>query len=59
LAVIVLCLITAIIFFTNIRMIPLSDIASVPSTTSGGSISRLVKQSVLTLSRSTDESHID
>ena len=56
LAIVVLCCITAIVFFVNIQLIPITPGASSPS---GGSVTSLVKRSVMTLARSTDESHID
>jgi hypothetical protein len=55
LAIGVLVCITAIVFFVNIQLIPLSnqEISSSPSMT------QLVKRSVMSLARSTDQSHID
>ena len=56
LAVVVLCVLTAIVFFVNIQLIPYD---SVDHKEYGGSVSQFVKRSVMSLSRSTDESHID
>lgn len=62
-AVVILCIIAGIVFFANIQAIPLKNISISSNLNSDdmdtGSISSLVKHSVLSLVRSTDESHID
>lgn len=58
LAIVALCCITAIVFFVNVQLIPV-EIGSISTNSAGSSVSQLVKRSVLSLARSTDETHID
>ena len=60
-AVLVLCCLTAIVFFVNIQLISIDpgSISQGGITSSTTSVGNLMKRSVISLARSTDESHID
>ena len=60
-AIVVLSVITAIVFLANIQLLPMdaSSVSSEGTAAATATLSKLVKHSVLSIARSTDESHID
>lgn len=60
-AVIILCCLTVVVFFVNIQLISIDpgSLMSGSGSTSTHSVSQLMRRSVISLARSTDESHID
>jgi outer membrane protein assembly factor BamB len=59
LAIIALCCITAIVFFVNVQLVPVVESGPGSQSNSQASVSHIVKRSLLSLARSTDETHID
>jgi hypothetical protein len=59
LAIVALSCITAIIFFVNVQIIPTVDVRAANQSSPRSSVTQTVKRGVLSLARSTDETHID
>jgi hypothetical protein len=58
-AIAVLVAITAIVFLANIQLTPIDAAVATEGASQAAYLNKLVKHSVLTIARSTDESHID
>ena len=59
LAIVALSCITAIIFFINVQILPTVDVRALSQGSPRSSVTQMVKRGVLSLARSTDETHID